>query len=118
MGKSADDVQSEARLFPFRVGAGASDTVVRIGLGDQEFTPPEISAFILRELKRRAEEFFAAQGDIDPEVDRAVITVPAYFNHEPRRAMPDASPASKCCASSTNRRPHRSPTGSTSGIRA
>ena len=90
MGRSADDVQSEARLFPFRVGAGASDTVVRIGLGDQEFTPPEISAFILRELKRRAEEFFAAQGDIDPEVDRAVITVPAYFNDAQRTATRDA----------------------------
>src|SRR5262245_47098913 len=90
MGKSADDVQSEARLFPFRVGAGASDTVVRIGLGDQEFTPPEISAFILRELKRRAEEFFASQGDIEPDVDRAVITVPAYFNDAQRTATRDA----------------------------
>ena len=90
MGRSADDVQSEARLFPFRVGAGPSDTVVRIGLGDQEFTPPEISAFILRELKRRAEDFFAAEGDIDPEVDRAVITVPAYFNDAQRTATRDA----------------------------
>ena len=90
MGKSADDVQSEARLFPFRVGAGPSDTVVRIGLGDKEFTPPEISAFILRDLKRRAEECFAAQGDIDPEVDRAVITVPAYFNDAQRTATRDA----------------------------
>jgi Fe-S protein assembly chaperone HscA len=90
MGRSADDVQGEARLFPFRVGAGPSDTVVRIGLGDQEFTPPEISAFILRELKRRAEEFFAAEGDIDPEVDRAVITVPAYFNDAQRTATRDA----------------------------
>ena len=90
MGRSADDVQSEARLFPFRVGAGAADTVVRIGLGDQEFTPPEISAFILRELKRRAEEFFAAEGDIDPDVDRAVITVPAYFNDAQRTATRDA----------------------------
>jgi Fe-S protein assembly chaperone HscA len=90
MGRSADDVQGEARLFPFRVGRGQSDTVVRIGLGDQEFTPPEISAFILRELKRRAEEFFAAEGDIDPDVDRAVITVPAYFNDAQRTATRDA----------------------------
>ena len=90
MGRSADDVKGEARMFPFRVGTGASDTVVRIGLGEQEFTPPEISAFILRELKRRAEEFFGAQGEIDPDVDRAVITVPAYFNDAQRTATRDA----------------------------
>jgi molecular chaperone DnaK (HSP70) len=63
---------------------------VAIGLGDRAFTPPEISAFVLRELKRRAEEHFAAQGDIDPEVDRAVITVPAYFNDAQRTATRDA----------------------------
>ncbi len=89
MGKGIDDVRDEARLFPFRV-AGEADGVVRIGLGDREFTPPEISAFILRELKRRAEEFFAAEGEIDPEVDRAVITVPAYFNDAQRTATRDA----------------------------
>src|SRR5258705_13677529 len=61
MGKGVDDVRDEARLLPFRV-AGEAGGVVRIGLGEREFTPPEISAFILRELKRRAEEFFAAQG--------------------------------------------------------
>ncbi len=63
---------------------------MRIGLGGREFTPPEISAFILRELKRRAEEFFAAEGDFDPDVDRAVITVPAYFNDAQRTATRDA----------------------------
>ena len=89
MGKGVDDVGGEARLFPFRV-AGEAGGVVRIGLADREFTPPEISAFILRELKRRAEEFFAAQGEIDPEVDRAVITVPAYFNDAQRTATRDA----------------------------
>src|SRR6266545_2095420 len=66
MGKGLADVKDEARLFPFRIGGDASG-VVRIGLGDREFTAPEVSAFILRELKRRAEEFFAAEGDIDPE---------------------------------------------------
>ena len=89
MGKGIDDVQSEARLLPFQV-SGEAGGVVRIGLGDREFTPPEISAFVLRELKRRAEEYFAAQGDIDPEVDRAVITVPAYFNDAQRTATRDA----------------------------
>ena len=89
MGKGPEDVGGEAARFPFRV-AGAPGGIVRIGLGEQEFTPPEVSAFILRELKRRAEEFFAAQGEVDPEVDRAVITVPAYFNDAQRTATKDA----------------------------
>ncbi|MBS1817080.1 MAG: Fe-S protein assembly chaperone HscA [Acidobacteria bacterium] len=89
MGKGIDDVHEEARLLPFQV-AGEPGGVVRIGLGEREFTPPEISAFVLRELKRRAEEYFAAQGDIDPTVDRAVITVPAYFNDAQRTATRDA----------------------------
>jgi len=89
MGKSAHDVGDESRFFPFRV-AGDLGGVVRIGLGDREFTPPEISAFILRELKHRAEAFFAGQGEVDPEVDRAVITVPAYFNDAQRTATRDA----------------------------
>src|SRR6185295_1409986 len=58
MGKGREDVQHEAEHFPFHV-TGASGGVVRIGLGEREFTPPEISAFILRELKHRAEAFFA-----------------------------------------------------------
>ena len=89
MGKGFDDLRDETHLFPFTIG-GDPGGVVRIGLGDREFTPPEISAFILRELKRRAEEFFASEGDIDPEVDRAVITVPAYFNDAQRTATRDA----------------------------
>jgi Fe-S protein assembly chaperone HscA len=88
MGKGVEDVKDERRL-PFRV-AGEAGGVLRIGLGDREFTPPEVSAFILRELKRRAEEFFADQGEIDNEVDRAVITVPAYFNDAQRTATRDA----------------------------
>ena len=92
MGKGVEDVRGEAGLLPFRIGAssGESDGVVRIGLGDREFTPPEISAFILRELKHRAEAFFADEGAIDAEVDRAVITVPAYFNDAQRTATRDA----------------------------
>jgi molecular chaperone DnaK len=89
MGKGFDDVRDEARLFPFAIG-GEPGGVVRIGLGDREFTPPEISAFILRELKHRAEEFFASEGEFDSEVDRAVITVPAYFNDAQRTATRDA----------------------------
>jgi Fe-S protein assembly chaperone HscA len=89
MGKGVEDVHDEARLLPFRI-SGEAGGVVRIGLGEREFTPPEISAFILRELKRRAEAFFAGQGDPDPDVDRAVITVPAYFNDAQRTATRDA----------------------------
>jgi molecular chaperone DnaK len=89
MGKGLEDVRDEASLLPFRV-SGESGGVVKIGLGEREFTPPEISAFILRELKRRAEAFFADQGEVDNEVDRAVITVPAYFNDAQRTATRDA----------------------------
>jgi molecular chaperone DnaK len=89
MGKGREDVGAEAAHFPFRI-AGDDRGVVRIGLGDREYTPPEISAFVLRDLKKRAEDHFAAEGDIDPEVDRAVITVPAYFNDAQRTATRDA----------------------------
>ena len=89
MGKAYEDVGGEAKHFPFAIG-GAGTGVVRIGLGDKTFTAPEISAFVLRELKHRAEAFFAAQGEVDNEVDRAVITVPAYFNDAQRTATRDA----------------------------
>ena len=89
MGKGREDVRHEAEHFPFRV-SGDSGEVVRIGLGEREFTPPEISAFILRELKHRAEAHFAEHGEVDNEVDRAVITVPAYFNDAQRTATRDA----------------------------
>ena len=89
MGKGREDVRHEEEHFPFRV-SGEAGGVVRIGLGDKEFTPPEISAFVLRDLKRRAEDFFAEQGEFDNEVDRAVITVPAYFNDAQRTATRDA----------------------------
>src|SRR4051812_21497411 len=88
MGKGTDDVREESSHFPFRIGGEAG--VLKIGVGDKEFTPPEISAFVLRELKHRAEAFFAEQGEFDNEVDRAVITVPAYFNDAQRTATRDA----------------------------
>jgi len=83
MGKGRADVEEELKLFPFRVAAG-SESVIKIDLGGKVFTPPEISAFVLRELKRRAEKFFGE------EVARAVITVPAYFNDAQRQATKDA----------------------------
>ena len=63
---------------------------MRLSIGGREYTPPEISAFILKELKHRAEEHFREQGEFDFEVDRAVITVPAYFNDAQRTATRDA----------------------------
>ena len=89
MGRGIDDVQDEAALLPFSIG-GEAGGVVRIGVAGREFTPPEISAFVLKELKHRAEEFFREQGEFDFEVDRAVITVPAYFNDAQRTATRDA----------------------------
>ncbi|MGH9346781.1 MAG: Fe-S protein assembly chaperone HscA [Vicinamibacterales bacterium] len=89
MGRGIDDVEGEATLLPFRV-SGEAGGVIRIGIGDRELTPPEISAFILRELKYRAEAFFRRDGQLDVEVDRADITVPAYFNDAQRTATRDA----------------------------
>ncbi len=89
MGRGIEDVSEDASLLPFTVG-GDKGGVVRIGIGGREFTPPEISAFVLRELKRRAEDHFREQGEFDFEVDRAVITVPAYFNDAQRTATRDA----------------------------
>ncbi len=89
MGRGIDDVRDEAALLPFKIG-GEPGGVIRIGLDDREFTPPEISAFVLRELRQRAEDHFREQGEFDFEVDRAVITVPAYFNDAQRTATRDA----------------------------
>jgi molecular chaperone DnaK len=83
MGRGPADVQSELRLFPFRIDPN-SDHVIRVQLGDKSFTPPEISSFILRELKNWAEAYFGET------VDRAVVTVPAYFNDAQRQATKDA----------------------------
>jgi Fe-S protein assembly chaperone HscA len=83
MGRGPADVQSELQLFPFRIDTN-SKNVIRVMLGDKMFTPPEISAFILRELRNWAESF------LGEPVDRAVITVPAYFNDAQRQATKDA----------------------------
>src|ERR1700738_2077318 len=85
MGRGLEDIQQELKLFPFRLAEDMqAGEVLRIKLGDRTFTPPEISAFILRQLKRNAERFFGAP------VTQAVITVPAYFNDAQRQATKDA----------------------------
>ncbi len=85
MGRGVEDIQEELKLFPFRLAEDMQPgEVLRIKLGDKTFTPPEISALILRQLKRSAERFFGAP------VTKAVITVPAYFNDAQRQATKDA----------------------------
>src|SRR5260370_13779056 len=83
MGRGPADIQDELKLFPFRIDPSGKN-VIRVRLGDRVFTPPEISAFILRELKNWAEAYFGES------VDRTVITVPAYFNDAQRQATKHA----------------------------
>lgn len=83
MGKGSADVVEDLSLVPFQIAPG-SEQVIGFQMGDRVFTPPEISAFILRDLKRRASTFFGE------EVSQAVITVPAYFNDAQRQATKDA----------------------------
>ncbi|HEX4757740.1 MAG TPA: Fe-S protein assembly chaperone HscA [Terracidiphilus sp.] len=85
MGRGLEEVQNELKMFPFRLADDVeAGEVPRIQLGELRFTPPEISAYILRQLKRNAERFFGAP------VTQAVITVPAYFNDAQRQATKDA----------------------------
>jgi len=85
MGRGLSEVQSELTLFPFRLADDVEQgEVPRIQLGELKFTPPEISAYVLRQLKRNAERFFGLP------VSQAVITVPAYFNDAQRQATKDA----------------------------
>ena len=85
MGRGLEEIHDELKLFPFRLAEDVeAGEVPRIRLGELKFTPPEISAYILRQLKRNAERFFGAP------VTQAVITVPAYFNDAQRQATKDA----------------------------
>jgi molecular chaperone DnaK (HSP70) len=85
MGRGLEEIQDELKLFPFPLAEDVEEgEVPRIQLGELKFTPPEISAYILRQLKRNAERFFGAP------VTQAVITVPAYFNDAQRQATKDA----------------------------
>ena len=82
MGRGFDDVKDELRYFPFTVKP--ADGTVRLDVGGRQVTPPEVSAVILKALKDRADAYFG-----EP-VERAVITVPAYFNDSQRQATRDA----------------------------
>jgi Fe-S protein assembly chaperone HscA len=82
MGRGWEDVKDELRYLPFRVLGG--DGMVKLAVGGREVTPPEVSAIVLKALKERAEAHFG-----EP-VDKAVVTVPAYFNDSQRQATKDA----------------------------
>ncbi len=85
MGRDLADVQPELEHFPFHLAPNLKPgEVLKLNVGGLTLTPPEISAYILLQLKRNAERFFGA------EVTKAVITVPAYFNDAQRQATKDA----------------------------
>jgi molecular chaperone DnaK/molecular chaperone HscA len=85
MGRAVEDVQEELKLFPFKLAQGIQPgDVVKLEVGGLQLTPPEISAYVLLQLKKNAERFFGAP------VTKAVITVPAYFNDAQRQATKDA----------------------------
>lgn len=83
MGRRHSEVESEEKMVPYKV-TGARDEYVKIKAGDTEFTPQEISAKVLRKLKESAESY------LGHKVNKAVITVPAYFNDAQRQATKDA----------------------------
>jgi len=83
MGKGIEDVRPDLPLLPFEVSP-ESEHIIRLKIFGRDYTPPELSAFILRELKRNAE------GVLGEEIKNAVITVPAYFNDAQRQATKDA----------------------------
>lgn len=83
MGRRHAEVESEEKIVPYDI-VGADDEYVKIGVGDKQFTPQEVSATVLRKLKEAAESYLGHR------VSKAVITVPAYFNDAQRQATKDA----------------------------
>src|SRR3954452_22032712 len=79
-----DEVESEEKLVPYKIVGGKSD-LVKVDIDNKTFTPPEISAMVLRKLKEAAEAY------LGHTVRKAVITVPAYFNDAQRQATIDAA---------------------------
>jgi molecular chaperone DnaK len=84
MGRRHEEVDSEEKLVPYKVVGGRSD-LVKVDIDGKQYTPPEISAMILRKLKEAAESY------LGHTVRKAVITVPAYFNDAQRQATIDAA---------------------------
>src|SRR6202171_6083897 len=84
MGRRHNEVQSEEKLVPYKIVGGPNE-LVKVEIDGKKFTPPEISAMILRKLKEAAEAY------LGHTVRKAVITVPAYFNDAQRQATIDAA---------------------------
>jgi len=83
MGRRHNEVATEEKMVPYKVVGGPNE-LVKVGVRGKEYTPPEISAMILQDLKKTAEDY------LGEKVERAVITVPAYFNDSQRQATKDA----------------------------
>src|SRR5881275_3193630 len=83
MGRKSDEVNEEMKMVPYKV-TKASNGDARVDISGKLFSPPEISAMILQKLKQAAEDY------LGEKVERAVITVPAYFNDSQRQATKDA----------------------------
>ncbi|MBD3315087.1 MAG: molecular chaperone DnaK [Chitinivibrionales bacterium] len=83
MGRRHREVEAEEKIVPYQI-VGGSDELVKVHIGQKDYTPPEISAMILQYLKKSAEDY------LGQEVKEAVITVPAYFNDAQRQATKDA----------------------------
>ncbi|HNQ24361.1 MAG TPA: molecular chaperone DnaK [Phycisphaerae bacterium] len=83
MGRRHGEVNTEEKMVPYRI-VGSADDLVKVEVRGKQYTPPEISAMILQDLRKTAESYFGEK------IDRAVITVPAYFNDSQRKATKDA----------------------------
>jgi molecular chaperone DnaK len=83
MGRRHHEVSAEEKIVPYKI-TGASDELVKVAVRGKQYTPPEVSAMILQDLKKTAEDY------LGETVTKAVITVPAYFNDSQRQATKDA----------------------------
>ncbi len=108
MGRRHEEVKTEEKMVPYKVVGGPSE-FVKVHVNNKDYTPPEVSALILRKLKEAAESY------LGHKIRKAVITVPAYFNDSQRQATKDAGQIAglEVRGLSMSRLPVRWPTGST-----
>ena len=95
MGRDLADVQEELKLFPFKLAEGLQPgEVLKLNVGGLTLTPPEISAYVLMQLKKNAERFFGGAGDEGGDYSSRLLQRRAAAGDEGRR---DGSPGSRCC---------------------